>query len=130
MPCVDAGKPVVLLAPGRSEAAVRSAASHTGSLTTASQVVDAACAAAGVHRVDNPTQMADLLAALLADRRMRRPRVAVLTDGGGHGAIAADALASVGLETPVLGEPRARCAARCAGAGVHRHQPGRPRRRR
>jgi len=100
---VDAGKPVVLLAPGRSEAAVRGAASHTGALTSASHVVDAACVAAGIHRVDNPTQMADLLAALLADRRMRSGRVAVLTDGGGHGAIAADTLASVGLETPVLG---------------------------
>ena len=55
--------------PGRSEAAVRSAASHTGSLTSASQVVDAACAAAGVHRVDHPTQMADLLRGAA-----RRPR--------------------------------------------------------
>ena len=96
---VDAGKPVVLLAPGRSEAAVRGARSHTGALTSASQVVDAACAAAGIHRVDNPTQMADLLAALLADRRLRGARVAVVTDGGGHGAIAADTLADVGLET-------------------------------
>ena len=101
---VEAGKPVVLLAPGRSEASVRGARSHTGALTSVSQVVDAACAAAGIHRVDNPTQMADLLAALRADRRMRTGRVAVLTDGGGHGAIAADTLASVGLETPVLGE--------------------------
>jgi acyl-CoA synthetase (NDP forming) len=39
------GKPVVLLAPGRSPAAVRSAVSHTGSLVTASRVVDAACRA-------------------------------------------------------------------------------------
>ena len=44
---VAAGKPVVLLAPGRSAAAVRSAVSHTGSLTTAYRVVDAACAALG-----------------------------------------------------------------------------------
>ncbi len=101
---VAAGKPVVLLAPGRSEAAVRGAASHTGALTSASQVVDAACAAAGIHRVDNPTQMADLLAALLTHRRMRSGRVAVVTDGGGHGAIAADTLAAVGLETRVLDE--------------------------
>jgi acetate---CoA ligase (ADP-forming) len=64
-----AGKPVVLLAPGRSAAAVRSAVSHTGSLTSAYRVVDAACAAAGAHRVDNPTQMADLLQGLLPGRR-------------------------------------------------------------
>jgi acyl-CoA synthetase (NDP forming) len=100
----DAGKPVVLLAPGRSEAAVRSAVSHTGSLVTASHVLDAACRAAGVHRVDNPTQMADLLEGLRPGRRMKGRRAAVLTDGGGHGAIAADALAAVRVETPVLSD--------------------------
>ena len=98
------GKPVVLLAPGRSAAAVRSAVSHTGSLTSAYRVVDAACAAAGARRVDNPTQMADLLRGLLAERRMLGPRVAILTDGGGHGAIASDALAAAGLESPMLAE--------------------------
>ena len=93
----DAGKPLVLLAPGRSEAAIRSAASHTGSLTSASMVVDAACAAVGARRVDHPTQLADLLVALRAPRRMPGDRVAILTDGGGHGAVAADALAAAGL---------------------------------
>ena len=125
----DAGKPVVLLAPGRTEAAVRSAASHTGSLTSSSMVVDAACAAVGAHRVDHPTQMADLLVALRAPRRMPGRRVAILTDGGGHGAVAADALAAAGLRTPVLTGPvtdRARGGAVGAGDG---HQPGRPRRR-
>jgi acyl-CoA synthetase (NDP forming) len=100
----DVGKPVVLLAPGRSAAAVRSAVSHTGSLTSASAVVDAACASGGIHRVDNPTQLADLLLGLRAGRRMAGRRVAILTDGGGHGAIAADALAVAGLDSPVLGE--------------------------
>ncbi len=98
----DAGKPLVLLAPGRTDAAVRSAASHTGSLTTSSMVVDAACAAVGAHRVDHPTQMADLLAALRWPRRLTGRRAVVLTDGGGHGAVAADALVAAGLQTPVL----------------------------
>jgi acyl-CoA synthetase (NDP forming) len=98
----DAGKPLVLLAPGRTEAAVRSAASHTGALTSSSMVVDAACAAVGAHRVDHPTQMADLLVALRVPRRMPGRRAAIVTDGGGHGAVAADALAAAGLRTPVL----------------------------
>ena len=98
----DAGKPVVLLAPGRSEAAVRSAASHTGSLTSSSMVIDAACAAAGVHRVHHPTELADLLVALRAPRRMSGRRVAILTDGGGHGAVAAEAVAGAGLHAPML----------------------------
>lgn len=98
----DAGKPLVVLAPGRTEAAVRSAASHTGSLTTSSMVMDAACAAVGAHRADHPTQMADLLAALRWPRRLSGRRAVVLTDGGGHGAVAADALVAAGLQTPVL----------------------------
>jgi len=98
----DAGKPLALLAPGRTEAAVRSAASHTGSLTSSSMVVDAACAAGGAHRVDHPTELADLLVALRVPRWMTGRRVCVLTDGGGHGAVAAEALAVAGLETPML----------------------------
>ena len=98
----DSGKPLVMLAPGRTEAAVRSAASHTGSLTSSSMVIDAACAAAGAHRVHHPTQMADLLVALRVPRRMPGRRAAVLTDGGGHGAVAADMLAAAGLRIPVL----------------------------
>ncbi len=103
-----AGKPVVLLAPGRTDAATRGAASHTGSLTTGWRVVDAACAAGGVHRVESPTQLVDVLVALSGPRRASGRQVAVLTDGGGHGAIAADALGAAGLRagllSPGLGE--------------------------
>ena len=50
----------------------------------------------------HPTELADLLVALRAPRRMSGRRVAILTDGGGHGAVAAEALAVAGLETPML----------------------------
>lgn len=101
----EAGKPLVLLAPGRTEAAVRGAASHTGALTSSSQVMDAVCAVVGAYRVDHPAQMADLLVALRAPRRMAGRRVAILTDGGGHGAVAADCLAAVGLNPAPLVPP-------------------------
>lgn len=101
----DAGKPVVLLAPGRSETAARSAISHTGSLTTSSMVIDAACAVSGVRRVDHLAEMADLLVALRSPRRMAGRRVAILTDGGGHGAVAAEVLSTAALDTPTLSEP-------------------------
>jgi acyl-CoA synthetase (NDP forming) len=100
----DVGKPVVLISPGRSAAAVRGAASHTGALTTGTAVLDAACSAAGIHRVGGLVQMADLLEGLAGGRFMAGSRVAVLTDGGGHGAVAADALANVGLDTPLLAD--------------------------
>ena len=75
-------------------------------------------------------QMADLLVALRAPRRMSGRRAAILTDGGGHGAVAADALAAAGLRDAGAdrrGHHRARGGAVGAGDG---HQPGRPRRRR
>ena len=100
----EAGKPVVLLAPGRSAAASRGAASHTGSLTSPARVIDAACAAGGVHRVETPDQLVDSLVALVGPRRARGRRTAVFTDGGGHGAIACDALTSRGLDVPRLSD--------------------------
>lgn len=100
-----AGKPVVVLTTGGSEASARSAVSHTGSLTSSRMVIDAACAAAGAHRVDHPPQLADLVVALRGAARMTSYRVGIVTDGGGHGATAADVLASFGLETPALLPP-------------------------
>ena len=60
-----AGKPVVLMTVGRTEASTRAALSHTGALTSSLDAVDAACRAAGVHRVDTPRRCVDLLQALL-----------------------------------------------------------------
>jgi acyl-CoA synthetase (NDP forming) len=100
----EAGKPVVLLTVGRTPAAVRAARSHTGALTSDLDAVDAACRAAGVHRVDTPRRLVDALQALLAAERPRGPRVAVVGDGGGYGAVASDLLGAVGLELPELAE--------------------------
>ena len=68
-----AGKPVVVLAPGRSEAAVRSAVSHTGSLTSASRWSTRPARPWAPTGWSNPTQMADLLDGLRAPRRMPGP---------------------------------------------------------
>jgi len=100
----EVGKPVVLLAPGRSPAASRGAASHTGSLTSPARVIDAACAAGGVYRVETPDQMVHALVSLVGPRRAQGRRTAVFTDGGGHGAIACDALTSRGMDVPRLSD--------------------------
>ncbi|MGW9217370.1 CoA-binding protein, partial [Streptomyces sp. NPDC055699] len=105
-----AGKPVVLLTAGRGTASARSAQSHTGALTTSADVVAAACRDAGVELVRTPREMTVVLAALGAEPRRGRPRsagrrTAVFTDGGGHGAIAADAAEDAGLDVPELGAP-------------------------
>lgn len=97
-----AGKPVVLLTAGRGTASARSAQSHTGALTTSSDVVAAACRDAGVELVSTPREMTVVLAALNSGPRTSGRRTAVFTDGGGHGAIAADATEDAGLEVPEL----------------------------
>jgi acetate---CoA ligase (ADP-forming) len=99
-----AGKPVVLLTVGRTEAATRAARSHTGALTSDLDVVDAACRAAGVFRATTPRELVDAMQALLSPQRPRGRRVAVVGDGGGYGAIAADLLGGRGLELPVLSQ--------------------------
>ncbi|THA32816.1 acetate--CoA ligase [Streptomyces sp. A1547] len=98
-----AGKPVVLLTAGRGTASARSAQSHTGALTTSADVVAAACRDAGVELVHTPREMTVVLAALSAGPRTSGRRTAVFTDGGGHGAIAADAAEDAGLDVPELG---------------------------
>ena len=100
---VVSGTPVVLLAPGRSAASARVASTHTGSLTPDSTVVDAACQAAGVLRVNSQREAVESLVALLPGVRPSGDRVAVVSDGGGPGAICADLATLAGLSVPRLG---------------------------
>jgi acetate---CoA ligase (ADP-forming) len=97
-----AGKPVVLLTVGRTEASVRAARSHTGALVSPAAVVEAAARSAGAHVATTPGEMIDLAQALLQPRRLSGSRVASLGDGGGHGAIAADLAVTAGLQVPPL----------------------------
>jgi acyl-CoA synthetase (NDP forming) len=118
------GKPLVLLAPGGSDAAARSALSHTGSMTSPTAVIDAVCRDSGIHRVTTLRELAVVLSALhepaphgpASGGRARAAagrRVAVFTDGGGHGTIAADSLEDAGFTVPALSD-RARQAVRAA----------------
>ena len=97
------GAPVVLLAPGRSAAGARAALSHTGSLAPDAAVVDAVCRAGGIVRAETPRELFELAVALRGRSRLRGRRVAVVSDGGGPGGVAADVLAAAGLEVPELG---------------------------
>jgi acyl-CoA synthetase (NDP forming) len=100
---VSSGTPVLLLAPGRSAASTRVARTHTGSLTSDSVVVDAACRAAGVLRVNTQREAVETLFALLSGTRPAGRRVAVVSDGGGPGAICADVATLAGLSVPQFG---------------------------
>jgi acyl-CoA synthetase (NDP forming) len=101
------GKPTLLLTTGASAASARLARSHTGSMTAAVEVVEAACRAAGVRRVSTPTELIDIARTYLSSPIPTGRRIGVVGDSGGQGGVAADVAAAAGLTVPVLAEPLA-----------------------
>ena len=97
-----AGKPVVLIAAGASDAATRAARSHTGALVTRAASVAAACRAGGMVEVASPRQAVAAIQVLLPRVRPRGPRLGIVADGGGHGVLAADLASAAGLTVPQL----------------------------
>ena len=100
---VAAGKPVVLLTVGTSEPGARAARSHTGALVSDRVAIEAACRAAGVDLVSSPRELVDVAQAL-AGRFPTGRRTAIVSDGGGHSALAADLAVAHGLELPSLSD--------------------------
>jgi acetyltransferase len=89
-------KPIIVVKVGRTEAAARAAASHTGALTGSDEVLDAAFRRVGVLRVETIEDLFDMAEALAMQPRPRGPRLAIVTNAGGPGALAADALVAAG----------------------------------
>ncbi|MEV0388488.1 acetate--CoA ligase family protein [Nonomuraea sp. NPDC050643] len=106
----ERGKPVIVLTVGASAAGRAAALSHTGALTSGTEVVRAACRAAGAIFAETPAQAVDVAQLLLAAPLPAGRRVAVVGDSGGQGAMAADVLSRHGLELPALGAVSARVA--------------------
>ncbi|MDD4731690.1 MAG: acetate--CoA ligase family protein [Desulfovibrio sp.] len=97
-------KPIAAIKIGRSAAGARAAASHTGSLAGSEKVFDAALKQAGVIRVDSPDELLDVAEAFSKCKPAFGKRIAILTDGGGHGVMATDSAESFELEAPVLSD--------------------------
>ena len=85
-------KPIIVIKVGRTEAAAKAAASHTGSLTGSDEVLQAAFRRAGVLRVDTIGELFDMAEVLAKQPRPRGPRLAIVTNAGGPGALATDML--------------------------------------
>ncbi|MFE9030455.1 acetate--CoA ligase family protein [Streptomyces iakyrus] len=100
------GVPVVAVKVGRTETGARTAASHTGKLTGADAVVDAALRQYGVIRVDGLDELQDTAALLARARPPRADGVVVYSISGGTGAHVADLATAAGLSLPVLSEAR------------------------
>ncbi|MFE2533978.1 acetate--CoA ligase family protein [Streptomyces sp. NPDC059371] len=98
--------PVVAVKVGRTETGARTAASHTGKLTGADAVVDAAMRQYGVIRVDGLDELQDTAALLARARAPRADGVVVYSISGGTGAHFADLASEAGLDLPVLSEAK------------------------
>lgn len=97
MRAVARHKPVVLIKAGRNAAGARAANSHTGAITGGDNVFDAAMRRAGVLRVDSIDELFEAAETLAHPRgRLGGERLTILTNGGGLGVLAADAVAAGG----------------------------------
>ncbi len=95
---VARSKPLVVVKSGRTAAGHRAAASHTAGLAASELAVDGLFRQAGVIRADTIDEMFDVAACLDTQPLPHGRRVAILTNAGGPGILAADACVSAGLE--------------------------------
>ena len=89
-------KPVIVVKAGRHAEGARAAASHTGALAGTDAVYDTAFRRAGMLRVLRLEELFDAVQTLAAARPPRGDRLAILTNGGGAGVLATDALVDLG----------------------------------
>src|SRR5262249_62061895 len=87
---------------GRHPAGSRAAVSHTGAIVGSDDAFDAAVERAGVVRVQSVGQLVAAAQALASHVRPKGDRLAVITNGGGPGVMAADRLADLGLSLAEL----------------------------
>ena len=105
---VALSKPIIVIKAGRSEAASHAASSHTGALTGSDEVFDAAFRRCGVLRVQSISDLFYMAEVLGKQPRPRGPRLTILTNAGGPGVLATDALIATGGELAPLSAAIAR----------------------
>ncbi|HET8843126.1 MAG TPA: bifunctional acetate--CoA ligase family protein/GNAT family N-acetyltransferase [Ktedonobacteraceae bacterium] len=93
---VARNKPIILLKAGRTQAAARVATSHTGALAGSQDVFEAACRRSGILMVDRIEDLFSMAEVLAKQPRPQGPRLTIVTNAGGPGVLATDALISAG----------------------------------
>jgi acetyltransferase len=89
-------KPIIVIKVGRTAAAAKAAASHTGSLTGSDEVLQAAFRRVGVLRVRTIAELFHMAEVLAKQPRPQGPRLTILTNAGGPGVLATDMLIGSG----------------------------------
>ncbi|MHB2154674.1 acetate--CoA ligase family protein [Calditrichota bacterium GD2] len=95
-------KPVLAVKAGKTDSGQRAASSHTGALANPEHIVNGFLKQAGVIRCETLEEMFDLARALSLQHLPKGPRVAIVTNAGGPGILASDALESCGLQLAEL----------------------------
>ena len=93
---VSLNKPIIVIKTGRNEAAAHAAASHTGALAGSDEVLAAAFRRCGVLRVNTIAELFYMAEVLSKQPRPKGPRLAVVTNAGGPGVLAADSIITAG----------------------------------
>src|SRR5713226_27606 len=101
---VALSKPIIVIKAGRSEAAAKAAASHTGSLAGSDEVLEAAFRRCGVLRVANISDLFYMSEVLAKQPRPKGPRLTIITNAGGPGVLATDALMALNGKLAELSE--------------------------
>lgn len=95
-------KPIIVIKAGRTEQAARAASSHTGALTGSDDVLDAALRRCGVLRVRHISDLFYMAEVLAKQPRPKGSRLVIVTNAGGPGVLATDALIAEGAELAEL----------------------------
>ncbi|HWF92910.1 MAG TPA: bifunctional acetate--CoA ligase family protein/GNAT family N-acetyltransferase, partial [Terriglobales bacterium] len=101
---VSLNKPIIVIKPGRSEAAAKAASSHTGALTGSDEVLDAAFRRCGVLRVQNIADLFYMAEVLDKQPRPKGNKLTIVTNAGGPAVLATDSLISNGGELTNLSQ--------------------------
>ena len=91
-------KPIIVIKPGRTREAAKAAASHTGSIAGRDEVLAAAFRRCGVLRVNQIEDLFNMAEVLAKQPRTTGPRLSIVTNAGGPGVLATDALIASGGE--------------------------------
>jgi len=95
-------KPVILIKSGKSEAAAAAASSHTGALAGSDAVYDAAFRRSGLIRVNTLNEMFQIVEIIASGKEIKNNKLTIITNGGGIGLLATDALIEDGGELAPL----------------------------
>lgn len=103
--CSDNNKPVIMIKSGRTESGGKSAASHTGAMVSNDKVFDAAIDLPGVTRIYSVSELFAAVKVLSKDYEpLEGHKLAIITNAGGPGVMAADRAEDAGVSLSQLGQ--------------------------